>query len=116
MAELFSEARVLVKSRNVGADKKSVKPKLGAKKRTVENDDGHFSTESIPGELSFKVPVTKDYDPAEIDGWVDVPVQVEDINMGLVLQSESMTVTEQGEPDKGWVQVKMAGKPLKRQL
>lgn len=115
MAELFNEARVLVKSRKLDIDKKSVKPKLGKKKREVHNDEGHFSTESIPGELTFKMAVTKDYDPDEVDGWVDVPVQVEDINMGLTFQSDSMTVIDQGSPDKGWVEVKMAGKPLKRQ-
>lgn len=114
MAELFNEARVLVKSRKLDIDKKSVKPKLGKKKRQVENDEGHFSTESIPGELEFKLAVTKDYDPDEVDSWVDVPVQVEDVNMGLTFQSEGMTTTEQGQPDKGWITVKMAGKPLKR--
>lgn len=114
MAELFNEARVLVKSRKINIDKKSVKPKLGSKKREVHNDEGHFSTESVAGELEFKLAVDKDYDPDEVDSWVDVPVQVEDINMGLTFQSESMTVTEQGAPDKGYVTVKMAGKPLKR--
>jgi hypothetical protein len=114
MAELFNEARVLVKSRKLNIDKKSVKPKLGKKKREVHNDEGHFTTESTAGEVSFKLAVDKDYDADEVDSWVDVPVQVEDINMGLTFQSEGMTTLEQGAPDKGFVEVKMGGKPLKR--
>lgn len=114
MAELFNEARVLIASRKVNADRKSVKPRLGRVKRTVENADGHFSTETVPGELTFKLAVDASYDPDDVDGWIDKPVQVEDINMGAVWQSESMTTVEQGEPDKGWVQVKMAGRPFRK--
>jgi hypothetical protein len=110
--ELFNEADVLVASSKLDVERKSVKPKLGSKKRDVKNSSGHFTTESIPGELEFKLAVTVAADIDTAEGWIDQVVQIVGDN-GCSWQSEGLTTTEVSAPDGGYATVKMAGKPFK---
>lgn len=111
MSELWNEADVLVDGTKQDIDRKSVKPKLGKYKREAKGAEGHFTTESIPGELTFKLAVVEGVDLAAVGDWVGKAIQVQGDN-GLTYQSSSMFTTELGEPDAGYVEVKMAGKPF----
>lgn len=111
MSDLFNEASVLVGGASLDVDRKSVKAKLGSRKRDPKGAEGHYTTETVAGGLTFKLAITSDIDLDTVRDYTDKTVQVVGDN-GLTLQSASMFTAEVGEPDSGYVEIKMGGTPF----
>lgn len=113
MSQLINEGDVLVGGSKLDIDRKSIKVEAGSKKREAKGAEGHHTTETKPGKVKFKMAVTADTDLEAVDGWVDKTVQIIWDN-GRTEQSDSMFTANLGEPDGGYVDVELGGKPFKK--